>query len=988
MFSLSIANATYQQNASPNEEISDFEDVRLSTLTVNADFQDVSSNMNPDIADIVGIRRHHVDIIEHIHSEDLIIQANACLDEGAADNLGVPLILPLTFSLEFEQTSASRRKPKKRSLTVCVDPLSIMLSNEDLLLVKAVTEAWTTTAKASIPPRGMRPCLFDVVFPSKRLGLGLRKDGGRIVVDNIADSAKRESISTGDSLFAINGEGILDSTTISLAEMVNRLATEPRPLCITFSREANGRDVVDAEQDPKIISIGEDHQEGIVDQIDVSLLLATVTLMEKDVPLFRGSISTAKVGCHLAHSIDKRLSLEFSSTIGIDYYNLRIWGWEPFVEPGVVFLSSSFYDAASGPKEVSVEVGDRGGGLSVNITDSLVETFSKLLDWREEIVDGKDLDDMLISDALESSDSSALTFAARRDIVTRNAANVAFRFATRQKNDTAKPFLFRNKTGLSVAFVKQTQRDVQDDGISNRSFQAVGDYSGLQNFDPSKIRVVSNQEEVTFRADIISNSSRGGDNGGKLRLANFPKLTVALQETNGITADPFENLQISRPGELLFPLTFSRKHGNAFQPTHPVREWAAWLVEYVDEKTVVTLGSSIRVVSMLNQPVELGVEVGIGQRNVDENPNVTTIGTLRHGSPFCLPLWIAMQHDDWRCSVRLASGYRFSPLFIVSPDGSAKLESTFSSCLECRHKREDTPSAWLAVSLHEDDGILTVTIDCSVSIRNLLPSNIDWEIAELSSLGDTLLDGSSVREKSAASSQPLKSGEQAEIFAREWQSLKIRLRPSRYEFDWSPWTSLSLHSRTKTYVDQNKNKDGSAEERDDAVTAVYASDTFGVALPLGLRLSYKPDGIEVAVYAEIWCTNCTSLDVVFGYPMHEISGKSNERDSEERESKELSVAEATLKEISSLFEGGETGESENSSNDDVKNILRAPGQVAPYIAEECFEYLEVESSTVRRRWWASENAFSWRESTTSIDRRRGKIDSHWVSIPDEISLFR
>ena len=531
---------------------------------------------------------------------------------------------------------------------------------------------------------------------------------------------------------------------------------------------------------------------------------------------------------------------------------------------------------------------------------------------------------------------------------------------------------------------KQTQRSVQDYDAPKRSLLTVGEYSGLQQFEPSEIIVVANEEEFKFRADVNSGINRANEHADKLRLAHFPSLTVALQETHGVTADPFKGLQISSPGEVLLPLSFSRRHGESFQPARPLREWASWLVEHEDEKTVVTLGSSIRVVSMLSQSIELGIEVNVHQGDACEPASVMPIGTLRVGFPFCLPLWIAMQQNTWRCSVRLASEYHFSPLFSVSPDGSAGLESTFSGCIECRPRSGDTQSAWLAVTQQDEGGILTVSIDCSVSVRNLLPSSIDWEIADDSSIDGSIVDGSSLREKNSGNVQPLKSGEQAEILSNGWQTTKIRLRPAHHDCGWSPWTKFSLLRRRKTLSTQNSaKKDGNVEEHDDAITTVYVKDTFNISLPLGLRVIRKPSGIDVTVYAEIWCTNCTSLDVIFGSPKQQITEAQDECESEDMKSKELSVAEATLKEISSLFEGGEAGmQMENSSRNVVNDPVRLPGQVAPYITEECFEYLEVESSTVRRRWWASENPFSLRESITAIDQRREKkdwIDRSWVS---------
>lgn len=961
--------------------------------------------MNPDIADIAGLRSEHVDILGSMLSSEQITmqQIEKCGGEAPSD-IGLPLLLPLTVGIEFEQTSLSRG-PKQRFLAISVNPLSIMLSNEDLQLVRAVTEAWTSNRKATKNPGSSQPYLYDSVFLSERLGLGLRKENGHIVVDNVADSATHNFIRTGDLLYAVNGEVISNAAKITLAEIVSRLAMVARPLTLTFSRSLHKKNT-EAQQsfleDPGLESINlretmdakHSHlaqpgpaatsQQKIIDKIDISLSSAVLTLMEKEVPLFRGSVSSSKVGCHLSRLEDKIFSLEVSTVIEIEYYNLRIWGWEPFIEPGVIFISSSFQEIYHGLRELAVEIGDRDGGLWLNITDSLGETMSKLLDWREDNGDDTDVGELPLPEAY-ACDSAAIS-TAQKDIASRKAANAAFRFATRQKNDTAKPFVFRNRTGLSVAFVKQSHMDVEEHYPRSHSLLGVGEYSGLQQYEPSEIMVVANDEELKFRVDANSCRSRVEGQAEKVqRVSRFPSLTVALQETNGVNADPFKDLQISHPREILLPLTISKQCSDTFDNTHPARGWATWLVEHVDEKTVATLGSSIRVLSLLSHVIEIGIDAFVDERDVWEPSSVMRIGTARLGNPFCLPLWIAMQDQTWRCSARLAGGYRFTPLCRISSDGSVSLESTSSNCIECLPGPGVIKSAWLAITQQEVGGILTICIDCSVAVRNLLPSNIEWEIDEDSSIDFLVENGPSTGEKNTGKVQSLKSGEQAEILSQGWNSMKFRLRPVQ-DCEWSAWTTLALPSRSKISNNQNKPKKAiKVEEQEESVYTVYMKDAMNVSLPLGLRISRKLSGVDVTVFAELWCTNCTPLDLIFGCPKQQITEAQNGLDSDDTKSKELSVAEATLKEISSLFESGEAGASltqmDSGSRDNVYDVVRIPGQVASYVTEECFEYLEVVSSTVRRRWWASENPFSPGESISIIDERTGNwdwLDKFWV----------
>ena len=956
---LSIANVTFRQYALLEEERKAGE--QISDLTVTADFQDVSSYMTPELSDIIAIKEPHVGMLEKILSNavtNLILEEER--NEGSVEDIGAPLLLPLTVSIEFEESRKSQ-SPKERSIGVNIDPLSIMLSHEDLHLVQSVAQSWRS--KPKVPKRKRRQYLFEATFESKRLGLGLRKENGRIVVDNVSDSLSLDSILTGDAFYAINGKRIPDSAELTLSEMVCQLASEPRPLTVTFLRADDNSTPLVAANSSQM-----ETQEGAIDKIDVSLTKAIVTLVEKEVPLFRGSVSTSKMACRLERAEGKTIRFDLSSSLGIDYYNLRVWAWEPFIEPGDIFVSSAFQEPSHGPRELAFEIGDRESGLSMNITDSLGETLSKLLEWRKESESEVSVDEIVLSNA-KNLDQSFV----QRD-VSRNAANVALRFATRQKSDSAKPFVFRNRTGLSVAFAVKTRHlDAGARSSGQNLFEAVGDYSGLSSFDPSEIRVVANEEELKFRVDVVGSSDGDGQPEPFERVSKFPTLTASLQESDGITTDAFAKLPISRPTLLLLPLSFSSRHSHVSKVIRPGREWVTWLVEHVNEKTVVTLGSSVRVASMLSVPAVLGIEVGAGEEDTFDPKNVVSIGSVQMASPFCLPLWIAMQRSPCRCSVKLAGGYQFSPLFVVSAEGSITLARTKSDCIECKSTRDATRSAWLAVSQVDERGIQTINIDCSISIRNLLPSSIDWEVGEDVLPRTNVVDGTTVRR-----AQPLRSGQQAEILSKGWHCMKVRLRPS-FESCWSMWTPLILPKRLPIKKKQNTESDLTEEELTSVLLcSVNVKDGLNIPLSMGLRVARKTSGLDVTFYTELWCTNCTPYNIAFGCPKRQITEIDDKKDGM---SSDVTAAEATLNEISSLFESGDAGagltHAENRAPA-VDDVVRLPGQVAPYITEECFEYLEVEGVNVRRRWWAAEDALSPRVDVSADGIDRAFDDFEWI----------
>ena len=155
-------------------------------------------------------------------------------------------------------------------------------------------------------------------------------------------------------------------------------------------------------------------------------------------------------------------------------------------------------------------------------------------------------------------------------------------------------------------------------------------------------------------------------------------------------------------------------------------------------------------------------------------------------------------------------------------------------------------------------------------------------------------------------------------------------------------------------------------------------------LTIMVRLTSKSSILEVTLFAELWCTNCTPLNLVFGSPKIP-SNSLMELDDEETTTTDVSAAEATLKEISSLFDssGGAPGfrRNDNLRQDLAYDVVRIPGQVTQHYTEECFEYIEVEDSAQSRRWWATEDAFSTLESTDSIDQKTTSwiwLDKEWV----------
>ena len=324
----------------------------------------------------------------------------------------------------------------------------------------------------------------------------------------------------------------------------------------------------------------------------------------RDMPLFRGAFNQAQM--HAARGLgilSRIMDLEIPTLLKIDdyretqrreffdsakiqeinseaiitfsgiarcnvfYFHNRIAYWEPLIEKSQLYLLCEKQTPSASrdrPGQLAVEISDRllhehnfqEGFLpthpagpqivSFNITDASVDVFTRAFSqwkqWRQNIMDAKDLDfedqtiqntdDVsLASVALNGSLSECinethtnqgfgmqLSFYEGRErqgspqpAATQKAAHAALVFAqkrgaeTSRKGETAKPFILRNRTGVSIAFVQQQQqndnepslrRDESEHATSRMSL--VGEYSGLQGYRACDITELADHEDARY----------------------------------------------------------------------------------------------------------------------------------------------------------------------------------------------------------------------------------------------------------------------------------------------------------------------------------------------------------------------------------------------------------------------------------------------------------------------------------------------------------
>jgi hypothetical protein len=835
----------------------------------------------------------------------------------------------------------------------------------------------------------------------------------------------------------------------------------------------------------------------------------------------------------------------------IDYFHPRIARWEPLMEPSQLYLLLEMQKGTQRRSgQIAVELSDyllhdqvfRGGisstnmesqMLTVNVTDAAAQVFvkasSQWKDWRRSIIDESEDDDNASSDddfvreinslSIETNSNSTLNgqdTELDREIVTRSdeqaqryqqanrleaqrAAQAALVFATKRGADnregvSAKPFVFRNRTGVSIAFVQQGRSAGAHKGLRKpqSSLSGVGEYAGLEEYNPLGVIEIADKEDARFSMELISDQevhthsdeARGTKHGSnKIRdyEGRFPSLTVSIQAVSGVSVEPVTDLQVYKVGSKIRHLIVKKEADTAddrvglTQYSIPV----VWKVEIEDNRRILTLSTAVRVVSSgFNTPIEVGVQKDI-QPSEGPNPSVTSIGISRPETPFYLPLGLALKLDPVYVYVRPGSEegsdflwgessvLHFGPLAQEKEAEEASSEigrwtwkETFRELtfIGCNPIDNNLGTAWLSVfgisssvsgrtatsnrlqangngiklnqgSEDELNEVISVTIDSALTLRNMLPMTLEWEVANTVGTSWRIVDGSSLPSKKHARehaaftfdsdaisqrSTTLESGQCTEVFASDFcsQELEARFKGSN-STDWSTWAPLSIlddfDKKGDQVEDQFEDVLAAMVPRAHQVNVQVNDDRFGMPLTFGIRIVPKmtlPDdpyhgrvyGLEVIIYAELWIRNITSLPLGFGcpsYQLHEPGKHESEGFSLSDESLARFTAESALMEIANLLEVGDKGTGLRNKNatrevGESGGIESLPCQDCDQIVEEVFEYIEIDSSTVKRRWWASESYDSYRENLTQSSEEHHSwqwIDETWVSFVSLTQLF-
>ena len=925
--------------------------------------------------------------------------------------------------------------------------------------------------------------------------------------------------------------GNIDTMEVSLAGMT-----------LSFIDDLNGRDMPLFRG--KLSSVGIHIERGL--GIDAHILDNTIPSLLTPID-YDDDNSDILLSINQVQDVQTESIISFSaiSICSVDYFRSRISFWEPLLEPSRLFFHFEKQGGsieANRPSQIALEVSDRllhnrftratfnqnndvdeANMVSVNLTDAavevLVEALTRWKDWRKNIRDNAQAeleytDGLILEEGRHPSRSDVSSMHTvggnsrfdgeaisdtRQHFTQRAAAKKAAQGAlifaqkrgaeTSKKSDSAKPFILRNRTGISIAFVQQGQglrsggyagRSSQNSGESSNFTSTIGEYDGLEEYEQESITELADQEEAKFSMDLIDEnfgedtteirSTRQFANKIRSYEGRYPDLMVAIQAVAGILVQPITNLQVFKVGSTIRDLTV-KKDNDSFTESDSTRNSirVVWSVEIEDNRRILTLSTAVRVVSSgLNMPIEIGFRYdGKNDESYHNSEiSVNAIGIARSDRPFYMPLWLALKlvpvsiyvRPISTCSVEylwsessvLRFGLFLEERIIVDDRRPTAFrterwtwEQTFPGlrCICCRCSVTENYPTWFSVFGSSSDDleidrtkddvarariefdtfeVLSITLDSGLSIRNMLPAMIEIEIIQ----GDEPSAQSRPRGKKNAAHfsfdevEPdvsrfgtLKCGECAEVFEVNYTDTAPKLRIKHESLKgWSTWAPLKLK---ETPVVGNGDEGIHTNEiratvlnRPSQVNIQTPGIDFGIPMTVGVRVEPKMTnddtsrgivyGIDVIIYAELWIRNITSLPLNFGCPVHQIYEPENGLTKPQSDDSIAKfTAESALMELTSLLEVGDKGMALNqkAAKEDLDRshiIESLPGQQCSELTEEVFEYVEIESSMVKRKWWASESYDGYHKQIFDVDDTGANwkwIDEKWVSLKNKTGLL-
>lgn len=455
-----------------------------------------------------------------------------------------------------------------------------------------------------------------------------------------------------------------------------------------------------------------------------------------------------------------------------------------------------------------------------------------------------------------------------------NAAHAALIYARRRgleskSTNGAKPFVLRNKTGMKLSFVPQIQQNLLDeenvDDIDSICFD-------LKKFLSSSITEIDDGDEACFsmntieRDGLISEAGLLHKNGNKIRTydGQFPLLSISLQCPNNSRVEIAQDLSVVKIGKKLRRLKVQKDTGINTEEGHIN---VVWSVELEHNRRIITISSAVTLASSkCSIPIEIGIKLWDGDAIYDyKNEGIKSIGFAAPDRSCYLPLWIDVSFQRAEIFVRPTTNSRsylwssqnileFKCAHTNKSVGGALDRKTWkwivtgaNGSIICysnnTHSQNLTLSpAWLSFEYHHggldmsdnpknsgipiedeesDFNMISVNLFSSLSIRNILPESVEWEVAEVKTSRDgknyDMLDGSTLRnhsltfcksfiENEDGNSCEIKSGHRKEVLPCNVASMNLEARFRCFESEWTQWVSINSHQDPASQTDETKDK--------------------------------------------------------------------------------------------------------------------------------------------------------------------------------------
>jgi len=343
----------------------------------------------------------------------------------------------------------------------------------------------------------------------------------------------------------------MSSVDLGKYETIDLLATG---VALTFIDDFKGRDMPLWRGRAEGIEVRVDRGIGVGTQLIQSsadgLLLPNSTLVSDE--WLAGSIRNVALG-----------------QVDIEYYHATVAVWEPLLEPSQLCIIVERRDATtSRTQQVAISLTNdvsavrvhnfmpsreaAGGVVSVAVSDAGAEVMARSIAefsaWQSRdlarINDSEDSEDLPSADERQKALTSSAPRAYRGHGGAQKAAQAALDYAkkrgvsTRKQNEAAKPFILRNRSGLTLWFCEEESSRLQarSDRIESGHVLHGSDYR-------------FSMEMVTSETNTINSRQRRK----KVRRydGQFPRLSVSFEATNVSVIEPLRELPVSKVGTFL-----------------------------------------------------------------------------------------------------------------------------------------------------------------------------------------------------------------------------------------------------------------------------------------------------------------------------------------------------------------------------------------------------------------------------------------------------